>query len=220
MATHLDLEEQEQLDQFKHFWSRWGNLITGLLTVVLAVYAGWNGWNYWQQHQATQAAKLYDTFEKSVRGKDHQLMARALSDLQSQFPKTTAAQQASLLAARVYTDKKELAEVEKSFVWVIEHSADDGYVALARLRMSAIDLERKNPAKAQSWLAGQKAPAGFLALYEDRLGDIAMLQDKKEDAKTHFLAAWKSMEEKNEYRRLIEIKLAALGVNPQPTANP
>ena len=77
MATHLDLEEQEQLDQFKHFWSRWGNLITGLITVVLVIYASWNGWNYWQQRQATQAAVLYDTFEKSVRGKDDALMARS-----------------------------------------------------------------------------------------------------------------------------------------------
>ena len=54
MATHLDLEEQEQLDQFKHFWARWGNLITGLVTAVLLVYASYNGWNYWQQRQATQ----------------------------------------------------------------------------------------------------------------------------------------------------------------------
>jgi len=220
MSTHLDLEEQEQLDQFKHFWNRWGNLISGLLTVVLLIYAGWNGWNYWQQHQATKAAKLYDTFEKSVRGKDEKLMSRSLSDLQSQFPRTTAAQQASLLAARVYTDKADYVEAEKSFAWVIDQSSDAGFVALARLRMSAIDIERKNPAKAQSWLAGQKAPTGFQALYDDRLGDIAMMQDKKEEAKAYFLSAWKAMEEKNEYRRLIEIKLAALGVNPQPASHP
>ena len=36
MATqHLDLEEQEQLDQLKHFWNRWGNLITSAVLAVL-----------------------------------------------------------------------------------------------------------------------------------------------------------------------------------------
>ncbi len=30
MATHLDLEEQEQLDQLKHFWNKWGTPITGV----------------------------------------------------------------------------------------------------------------------------------------------------------------------------------------------
>ena len=39
MATHLDLEEQEQLDQLKHFWKRWGNLISWALIVVLGAYA-------------------------------------------------------------------------------------------------------------------------------------------------------------------------------------
>jgi predicted negative regulator of RcsB-dependent stress response len=49
MATHLDLEEQEQLDQLKAFWNRYGNLLTWVLIAVLAVVAGWNGWNYWQR---------------------------------------------------------------------------------------------------------------------------------------------------------------------------
>jgi predicted negative regulator of RcsB-dependent stress response len=220
MATHLDLEEQEQLDKFKHFWSRWGNLITGLITVVLVIYASWNGWNYWQQRQATQAAVLYDTFEKAVRGRDDALMARSLADLQDQFASTTVTQQASLLAARIYVDKANLPEAEKSLRWVVELNKEPGFVALARLRLSGLEIERKNLPKAQEWVQGQKAPAGFQALFDDRLGDIAMLQKKNDDAKRHFLAAWKGMEETNEYRRLIEVKLAALGVNASEADKP
>jgi predicted negative regulator of RcsB-dependent stress response len=220
MATHLDLEEQEQLDKFKHFWSRWGNLITGLITVVLVIYASWNGWNYWQQRQAAQAAVLYDTFEKAVRGRDDALMARSLADLQDQFASTTVTQQASLLAARIYVDKANLPEAEKSLRWVVELNKEPGFVALARLRLSGLEIERKNLPKAQEWVQGQKAPAGFQALFDDRLGDIAMLQKKNDDAKRHFLAAWKGMEETNEYRRLIEVKLAALGVNASEADKP
>ena len=40
MATQLDLREQEQLDDIKAFWSKWGNLITWTLTLVLAGFAG------------------------------------------------------------------------------------------------------------------------------------------------------------------------------------
>ena len=46
-----------------------------------------------------------------------------------------------------------------------------------------------------------------------------MLQKKNEDAKNYFVKAWKGLDETNEYRRLIEIKLAALGVNPNPAAS-
>jgi hypothetical protein len=215
MSTHLDLEEQEQLDQFKHFWNRWGNLITGVLTLVWAIYAGWNGWNYWQQRQASQAAVLYDTFEKAVREKDDALMARSLADLQDQFARATVTQQAALLAARIYADKNQLPEVEKSLQWVISQDRDPGFVALARLRLSALEIERKNLDKAAALIQGVKAPAGFQPLFDDRLGDIAVLQKKNEDAKNYFVKAWKGLDDANEYRRLIEIKLAALGVNPK-----
>ena len=41
MATHLDLEEQEQLDQLKAFWKQYGNLVSWVLIVVLGGYAAW-----------------------------------------------------------------------------------------------------------------------------------------------------------------------------------
>ena len=59
MANHLDLEEQEQLDQLKHFWNRWGNLITWVLIVVLGAFAAWNGWNWYQRYQGSKATIAY-----------------------------------------------------------------------------------------------------------------------------------------------------------------
>jgi len=49
MAQHLDLEEQEQLDELKHFWKQYGNLITWALIAVLSAFAAWNGYQYWQR---------------------------------------------------------------------------------------------------------------------------------------------------------------------------
>ena len=37
MAKHLDLEEQEQLDELRHFWKTYGNLITWVLIAVLGL---------------------------------------------------------------------------------------------------------------------------------------------------------------------------------------
>ena len=105
MASHLDLEEQEQLEELKHFWKRWGDLITWGLIVVLGAYAGWNGWQAWSSKQAAQAAALYDTVERTAMSGDVGLLDRSVADIEDQFPRTTYAQQAALLAARVYQDK-------------------------------------------------------------------------------------------------------------------
>ena len=48
----LDLEEQEQLDQFKAFWQKYRNLITGVLTVALFAYAAYSGYQWWRNSQA------------------------------------------------------------------------------------------------------------------------------------------------------------------------
>ena len=53
MATY-DLEQQEQIDQFKQFWKQYGNLLTWLVLVVLSGFAAWNGYNWWQNQQAAK----------------------------------------------------------------------------------------------------------------------------------------------------------------------
>jgi predicted negative regulator of RcsB-dependent stress response len=67
MATHLDLEEQEQVERLKHFWRQYGNLITWTLILVLGAFAAWNGWNYWQRDQGLKASALYDELERAAQ---------------------------------------------------------------------------------------------------------------------------------------------------------
>src|SRR3954452_20705502 len=67
MAKHLDLEEQEQLAEIKHFWNEYGNLITWVLIAVFAAIAAWNGWHYWERTQSTQAAAMYDEVERAAQ---------------------------------------------------------------------------------------------------------------------------------------------------------
>jgi gas vesicle protein len=56
-------------------------------------------------------------------------------------------------------------------------------------------------------------PAEFAALAADRRGDILLAQNKREEAKAAFQQAYKGIDERLEYRRVVEIKLNALGVD-------
>ncbi len=81
MASHLDLEEQEQLAELKHFWKTYGNLISWLLILGLGSYAACNGWQYWERNQAAKASALYDEVEKSVLSQDVQRVERCMADM-------------------------------------------------------------------------------------------------------------------------------------------
>lgn len=212
MAKHLDLEEQEQLDQIKHFWAQYGNLITWVLIAVFGSVAAFNGWNYWQRSQATKAAALYEEIDRAAQASDAERIERALGEMKSGFGGTTFAAQGALLAAKTLHDTGKIDAARNALTWVAESSSDKAYQALARLRLAALDVEAKALDQALKTLEAS-VPTAFEPLVADRRGDVLMEQGKTEEAKTQYLVAWRGMGDQVEYRRLVEIKLASLGVD-------
>ena len=216
MANHLDLDEQEQLDQFKHFWKQYGNLITWVLIAVLGAFAAWNAYEYWQRSQATQAAAMFDEVERSIATGDVAKVERALSDMNAKFGSSPYAQQAGLLAAKTFYEKGNLDASKKALVLVAEKSSDVGYQAIAKLRLASALIESKNYDDALKQVSGTY-PKEFEPMAADRRGDVLALQGKPADAKAEYVKAYKGFDEKSGYRRLVEVKLNALGGDPVTT---
>lgn len=217
MATHLDLEEQEQLDQLRHFWNKWGTLISSILVVVAAAVVAYNGYQYWQNRQAMQAAALFDAVDAAANAGDTSRLDQAFGDLKDKFPSTVQAAQAGLVSAKVAAAAGKLDESKVALTWVAEHGADDGLKAVAKLRLAGVLSEQKQWDEAAKQLAGS-VPAEFAATYADRLGDVLMAQGKRTEAAEQYRKAYQAFDENVEYRRLVEIKLNALGVNHKAIA--
>ncbi|MBK7313234.1 YfgM family protein [Candidatus Aalborgicola defluviihabitans] len=214
MANHLDLEEQEQLDQIKHFWKQYGNLITWILIAVLGSIAAWNGYHMWQRNQATQSAAMYDEVEKVVRSGDVQKAERAFTDMKDRFAKMTYTEQAGLLVAKMAYESGKPDVAKATLTWVADNASDPGYASIARLRLAAVMIEAKAYDDALKTLASGIADE-FAALAADRKGDIYVLQDKKNEAKAEYQKAFKAFDSQSEYRRLVGVKLSAMGVNAE-----
>ena len=213
MATHLDLEEQEQLDAVKQFWKRNGNLVTWLLIAALVAYSGWTGWNWWQREQATQAGAMFDELDKAAQAADVDKVARVFGDLKARYPKTAFAQQGGLLAAKVQAEKGQVDAAQATLDWVGTNATETEYQTIARLRLAGLLLDNKKYDEALKQLDAATAK-GFEPLVADRRGDVLMAQGKPDDAKASYTKAWQAMDARIEYRRLIEAKLAALGAAP------
>ena len=213
MAQHLDLEEQEQLDELKHFWKQYGNLITWVLIVALVAFSAWNGYHYWQRTQAAQASVMYDEIERAVKSGATERIDRSLADMKESFGGTAYAQQAGLLAAKAYYDKGNIDAARTALTWVADKSSDPGYQAIAKLRLAGILLEKKSFDEALQQLSGT-FPKDFSGLVADRRGDILMAQGKKVEAKAEYEKAYKDLDAGVEYRRMVEVKLNALGIDP------
>jgi len=220
MATNLDLEEQEQLDELKAFWKKYGNLITWLLVLALGSYAAWNGWNWYQRDQAVKAGAMYDQLDKAVQSGDVDQAARVFADLKGRYPGTAFAEQAGLLTAKLQFDKAKPDDALATLAWVESNATETEYQTVARLRAAGVLLDQKKYDEALKRLDAivlKDAAAEFGALVADRRGDVLLAQGKADDAKAAYTKAWQSMDPKVDYRRLIEAKLTALGAAPAKT---
>ncbi|MEP6791080.1 MAG: tetratricopeptide repeat protein, partial [Ramlibacter sp.] len=176
--------------------------------------AAWNGWQYWQRTQAAQAAAMYDEVERAVAGGDAARVERAFADMKDKFGGTTYALQAGMLAAKSFADKGNVDAARAALTWVADKASDGGYQAVARLRLAGVLADAKDYDGALKQL-NSTFPKEFDAMVADRKGDIYSLQGKKAEARAEYSRAYRGLDERAEYRRLIEVKLTALGVDPK-----
>lgn len=217
MAQPLDLQEQEQLDALKSFWKTYGNLITWALVAALAVFAGLNGWKWWQREQAAKAAAMYDELDRAAQAGDAQRSGQIFADIKERYPRTVYAEQGGLLAASVQFARGQSDAAKASLDWVAQHAAEAEYQTVARLRLAGLLLQAKDYDAALQQLDAAKAPA-FAGLVADRRGDVLLAQGKPAEARSAYHTAWQAMDDKVEYRRLVDAKLTALGAAPGAAA--
>ncbi len=212
MANHLDLEEQEQLDQLKHFWKQYGNPISLLLIVVLGGFAAWNGYQWWSQRQASQASAMYEEVDQVIASGDIGAAERAYTEMQKRFPSTAYTQQAGLALAKVayLSGKSDIAQ--SALASVSQAGSDTGLSALAGLRHAGLLIESGKFDQATKILDG-KFPIEFTGLVSDKKGDAALAQGNKDAAIAMYQDAIKQLQERDQYRRLVEVKLASLGAS-------
>jgi predicted negative regulator of RcsB-dependent stress response len=218
MSNALDLEEQEQLDQLKHFWKTWGNLISWVLIAVLGSYAAWNGYQYWQRSQAVKASALYDEVERAVGSADVARIERSLADMKDKFGSTQFAQQAALLSAKSLQAQGKTDAARTALSWVAESASDAAYRDIARLRLAGMQFDAKAYDDALKQLGAEFTPA-MAGMASDLRGDVLQAKGQTAQAADAYQQAWMQLADAADYRRLVQAKLNALGVDPQARAS-
>lgn len=218
MATQLDLQEQEQLDALKAFWKQYGNLVTWVLVLVLAAYAGWNAWNYWQRDQGLKAGAMYDALDQAAQAGNAERAGQIFSDLRQRYGGTAFAEQGGLLAAKVQFQKNQVDAAKASLQWVVDNAKEDDFRNIARLRLAGLLADAKQTDQALALLDSVKGDE-FAGLAADRRGDVLFRAGRKDEARAAYQAAWKAMDDKLDYRHLVDAKLTALGAAPAAAAS-
>jgi predicted negative regulator of RcsB-dependent stress response len=204
-----DLEEQEQLAELKAWWTRYGNFILTVITLVLLGFAAYNGWQWYQREQAGKAAGAYAQFEKSLAARDAD-KASALADMvMREYGSTVYASMAALQAARLQAESGKADRARESLQWVVDHAPQPELQSIARVRLAGILLDEKKYDEALKVLPADPQPAQAVAV-ADRRGDVLAAQGKVAEARTAYGEALAKAEAQHPLRQLIQLKLDAL----------
>lgn len=215
MAVY-DLEEQEQLDDLKAWWRRWGNLITWIILAAALAVVGVQGWRWYKHRQVEQASTLYSAAMIGIRGDDVAKTRDAVTQLTDRYAGTPYASSGAMLLARMLFDKNDKDGAAAQLQWVIDHGELEQR-QIARYRLAEIQLDRKQYDDALRTLDA-KIDAAFEGLYADLRGDVLFAAGRKDEARSAYQVALAKIDAKSAYRNYLQVKLDALGGPTTPAA--
>ncbi len=192
MAVY-DLEEQEQLDELKTWWKRYGNLVTGILLAAAVAAVGWQGWNWYQRNQTAQASAVFVALQQAADKGDARRTRELAGELIDKFSGTTYAAMGVLISAKLQVDGGDAKGARPQLVWAAEKAADPALRDLARLRLAVVLLDDKALDEAAALLAREPSPA-FLPRYYELKGDVLVAQGKAADGKAAYDSGIKQLE--------------------------
>lgn len=209
-----DLQEQEQIEQLKDVWNRYGNFVTAVVVLAALAVGGYNAWNWYQGTQAEKASRLYEQMSDAITAKNMNLVKETSGALMDKFGRTAYAEMGALEAAHAEADAGDLKGAQGLLEWASQHAADEPYRWSARLRLTAVLIDEHDLPAARAALSGTVPPA-FAAPVADRLGDIDFADNKLDAAKSHYQAALAALDQassdvKAGYTQVLKVKLDAV----------
>ena len=204
-----DLEEQEQIDEFKAWWKRYGNLLINLIIALLVAYSAVQAWKYYQSKQSAEASSLYQALTQ-INIADVKTIKTQSAKLIENYKGTPYAGRAALLVAKANYAANDSKSAKAQLEWAAKNAKESAIQAMASLQLAGILAEDKNYDAALKILSDSQ-DAGFAGLNADLKGDIYVAQGKIAEAKKSYQEALTKLDARGRYHQYTSEKLEALG---------
>ena len=207
-----DLEEQEQLDEFKAWWKQHGQKVINAVTALIVVYLGYQGWNYYQNQQSLKASAQYDNLTKLdiADAKNLKAIQAVSAEIMDKYSGTPYAGRAALTAAKANFQANEVKSAKAQLEWAADHAKEDAVQAMALLELAGLQIQEKDYAGALKTLA-ESHSSGFDGLFADLKGDALLAQGKNAEAKAAYKEAVEKLDPQGRFIKFTQHKLEALG---------
>jgi predicted negative regulator of RcsB-dependent stress response len=205
-----DLEEQEQLDEFKAWWKKNGKMISNLVLVLVVAYAAWQGYGYFQNKKAIEASGLYEKLVVLDATKTAEIKAQS-AKLMEDFSGTPYAGRAAVFAAKANFAASDSKSAKAQLEWATKNAKESAVKAIAGLQLAQILYDEKSYDDANKALEAL-SDKGFDGLKANLQGDVLLAQGKPAEAKKAYQTALENLNAQGKLHQYTQQKLESLGV--------
>ncbi len=209
MAVY-DLEEQDQIDDLKAWWDRYGGTVAAGVLLAALLIGGVQGWRWWTAKRAENASVLYSAVSEAARTKDAAKAKDAVAQITDRYAGTGYAPRAALLYARMLYDAGDGNGAKAQLSWVVDHANEEELKAIARYRLAQVQVDEKQYDTALATLDA-KHPDAFDGVYADLRGDALAAAGRTADARAAYETALIKLDAKSQYKNYVQVKYDALG---------
>lgn len=205
----LDLEDQEQLDEFKVWWDKNGKLTINVVLLALVAYASWQGYQYFQHKKSVEASDVYQKLVQ-LDPAESDLVKSEASKLIDGYSGTPYAGRAAILLAKNNFEADDIKSAKSQLEWAIANAQESAVKAIASLQLATLLLEEKDYAGAEKVLSAN-VDKGYAGLKDNLQGDVYLAQGKTAEAKQAYENALTNLDEEGRLRLFTKQKLDSLG---------
>jgi len=187
MADDIFLTPEEQDEKARKWLKENGPALAIGIALGLGAIFGWNQYKDSIQTKAEAASVIYAKTLDDIRTSELADIDAQVTELKDDYAGSSYASKAALIKAKQLS-VNDLPAAYEELQWVVDNSAEFGLQHAARIRQAKIKLALGELDAAKS-LANYTPKQGFESNYAELLGDIAVQQEDKATARTHYQAA-------------------------------
>lgn len=199
------MSEQEQVEMIKSWWKKYGNIIIVVISLLLLIISGVRYWNWHKINIEQQASTIYEKMMFAYANNDYKQVRSNSRRLIDDFKSTIYADVASLTMAKMAVDREKYNFAKKSLEFVTANSKSSVLISIARVRISRLLMKEGKYQEALSEI-GKVTDKSLLSIVNELRGDIALAQNKKDDAMEYYKKAMMEVEKVDDANVYLEIK--------------
>lgn len=186
-----DVHDQHEVEAFKAWWKENGMSVLTGVAIAIAGVLGWQGYQDYQRSNNEAASAVYESLRVAQSQNKFTEVSRDARQLMVDHAASPYAVGAAFMLAKSEADKEDWAGAQSDLQWVIDHSKDVQWKAIAQLRLARVMIENKQPAQAISLLntASTSLPTAFKGMADYVRGMALLQQGDQQAAQQAFSAA-------------------------------